>query len=96
MEADHFSNFFAFHNTLLDKNSKVRESQTYITDSNLSSLQFKDNKIIKITWLLDTKKVYGYDDISISMLKMSDLTIMKPLSIISRNCINPSKFPDIW
>ena len=30
------------------------------------------------------------------MLKMSDLTIMKPLSIISRNCINPSKFLDIW
>ena len=30
------------------------------------------------------------------MLKICDLAIIKPLSIIFRNCIKPSIFPDIW
>ena len=30
------------------------------------------------------------------MLKICDLAIIKPLSIIFRNCINHSTFPDLW
>ena len=30
------------------------------------------------------------------MLKLCDLAIVKPLSIIFRNCVNQSSFPDIW
>ena len=30
------------------------------------------------------------------MLKICDLAIIKPLSIIFRNCINNSTFPDLW
>ena len=96
MKANHFNSFFASHCTPLNNNSKVPESQTYITDSKLSSLQFEDKDIIKIIRSLDINKAHGYDDISIRMLKICDLAIIKPLSIIFRNCINNSTFPDLW
>ena len=30
------------------------------------------------------------------MLKLCDLAVVKPLSIIFKNCVNQSSFPDIW
>ena len=41
-------------------------------------------------------KAHGHDDISVRMLKICDSAIIKPLSIIFRNCISQSTFPDIW
>ena len=41
-------------------------------------------------------KAHGHDEISIRMLKICNLAIIKPLSIIFRNCINHSMFPDSW
>ena len=96
MIANYFNSFFASHCTSLNNNSKVPESQTYITDSKLCSFQFEDEDIIKIIRSLDINKAHGYDDISIMMLKISDLAIIKPISIILRNCINNSTFPDLW
>ena len=94
-KANHFNSFFASHCTPLNNNSKVPESQTYITDSKLSSLQFEDKDIIKIIRTLDINKAHGYDDISIRMSKIGDLAIIKPLSIIFRNCINNSTLSNI-
>ena len=39
---------------------------------------------------------HGHDDVSVRMLKICDSAIIKPLSIIFRNCISQSTFPDIW
>ena len=96
MKTNHFNSFFASHCTPLNKDRKVPGGQTYITDSKLSSLQFEDKDIIKIIRSLDIKKVHGHDDISIRMLKICDLAIIKPLSIIFRICLNHSMFPDLW
>ena len=52
--------------------------------------------IIRIIRSLSINKAHGHDDISIRMLKICDLAIIKPLSIIFRNCINNSTFPDLW
>ena len=41
MKTKHFNNFFAFHYTSIDNNSKVPANQTYIRDSKLSSLQWQ-------------------------------------------------------
>ena len=96
MKVNHFNNFFASHCTPLNNNSKVPGNQTYITDSKFSSLHFGDKDIIKIIRSLDINKAHVHDDISIRMLKVCDLAIKKPLSIIFRNCINHSTFPDLW
>ena len=52
--------------------------------------------IIKIIRSLDTSKAHGHNDISIRMLKICDSAIIKPLSIIYRNCISQNTFPDMW
>ena len=95
MKANHFNSCFASHCTPLDNNSKIPGSQTYITDSKLSSLQFED-KDIKIIRSFDTNKAHEHDGISIKMFKICDLVIIKPLSIIFRNCINHNTLPDLW
>ena len=95
MKANHFISFFASYCTPLNNNSRVPGSQTCITDSKLSSLQFEDKDIIKIIRSLNINKAHGHDDISIRMLKICDLAIIKPLSIIFRNCINHSTFSDL-
>ena len=85
MKANHFNSFFASQCTPLDNNSTIPASQTYITNIELSSLQFEDNEIIKIIRSFDTTKAHGHDDISVKMLKICDLAIIKPLYIIFRN-----------
>ena len=97
MKANHFNSFFTSHGTPLNNTSKVPESQTYITtNSKLSSLQFEDKDIIKIIRSLNINKAQGCDDTSIRMLKICHLAIIKPLSIIFRNCINNSTFPGFF
>ena len=96
MKANYFNSFFASLCTPLNNNNKVPGSQTCITDSKLSSLQFEDKDIIEIIRSLDINKAHGHDDISVWLLKICDLAIIKPLSIIFRNCINHSTFPDLW
>ena len=96
MKENHFNIIFASHCILLDNNSKVPESKTYMTNSRLYSLHFEDNDIIQIIRSLDTNKAHDHDDISIMMLKICDSAIIKLLSIISRDCMNHLNFPDIW
>ena len=96
MKANHFNSFLAPHCTQLGNKSKIPVSQTYITDSKPSALQFEEKDSIKIIRSLITNKAPGHDDISIRMLKICDLAIIKPLSIIFRICLNHSMFPDLW
>ena len=95
-KANHFHSFFASHCTSLSNNSKEPSTQTHITDSKLSSLQFEDKDIIKVIRPLDINITHERDDISIKMLKICDLAIIKPFSIIFRNCVNHSTFPGLW
>ena len=88
--------FFASYYNPLGNNSKTPETQTFLTDNKLSSLRFEDNDIIKIIRSLNICKAHGHDDTSIRMLKLRDLAVVKPLSIIFRNCVNQSTFPDTW
>ena len=81
--------------TTLDNNSTIPGSKAYITDSKLFSLQFENKDIIKMIRALDTNKAHGNDDISIKILKIRDLVIIKPHSIIFKNCTNNSTFPGL-
>ena len=44
----------------------------------------------------NVNKAHGHDDISIRMIKPRGELIVKPLSIIFKNCIDNGIFPDIW
>ena len=45
---------------------------------------------------LDSNKVNGHDMISIRMLKICGKSIIKPLIIIYRKCLEKGCFPNEW
>ena len=96
VKANHFNNIFASQCTPLDNSSKIHKSQTYITNTKLSSVKFENKDIINIIRSLNVSKAHGHDNISIRMLKICDSAIVEPLSILFNNCLNQSIFPDIW
>ena len=46
--------------------------------------------------IVSLTKSHGHDRISIRMIKMCDKSILKPLMIIFRNCLNDGIFPMSW
>ena len=66
------------------------------TENRLNDITFDNEKLAKIIQSLDPNKAQGYDGISIRMLKLSSLSIIKPLSIIFQNCLKSTVFPHDW
>ena len=62
----------------------------------LSAINFNDDDILKITRSLNINKGHGYDNISITMMKICDKATIKPLSIIYENCIDIGIYSHIY
>ena len=95
-KADIFNNFFAEQCTPLKNDSKLPNSQIFLTQSRLSSLDFSEDEALKIIRSLNIHKAHGHDDISIRMIKICDKLLLKPLTIFFQNSINSSCYPIIW
>ena len=95
-KANYFNHFFASKCALLIKNSTLSNSLQYVSAARFSSLSFNEEVILKIINALNINKVYGHDDILIRMIKLCIKSVVKPLSIIFKNCIDTGTFPDIW
>ena len=95
-KADIFNNFFAEQCTPLKNDSKLPNSQIFLTQSRLSSLDFNEDEALKIIRSLNIYKAHGHDDISIRMIKICDKSLLKPLTILFQNSINSSCYPIIW
>ena len=65
-------------------------------DATISAVDFEDQDVLKIIRALDINKARDHDNISTRMIKIFDSSIVKPLSIIFRNCLKPGIFPDNW
>ena len=61
-----------------------------------SSFDIEDEAIYKIIKTLYINKTHGHDEVSIRMLKLCDKSIVKPLSIIFKNCKLRKTFPNLW
>ena len=86
-KANHFSDFFASQCTPVSNNSTLPFITTPITNANLSSISFNDQDFLNIIHSLDINKAHGYDHISIRLLKICGSSVVKPLSIIFKNCL---------
>ena len=69
-KANIFNKFFAEQCTPLKNDSKLPSNQIFLTQSQLSSLDFNEDKILKIIRALNIHKAHGHHDISIRMIKM--------------------------
>ena len=57
---------------------------------------FTKDDIAKIIKNLNPNKVHGFDMISIRMIKICGESILKPLKIIFKSCLENGKFPIEW
>ena len=62
----------------------------------LSNITFTEKDIEKVMENLDSNKAHGHDMISICMLKICGKSIIKPLLIIYRKCLEKGSFPNEW
>ena len=62
----------------------------------LTSIKFDNNDILKIIRSLNVNKAHGHDGISVRMIKMCDESLVQPLSLIFRGCIDTGVYPDTW
>ena len=95
-KANHFNSFFASQCTPVSNNSTLPLVTSPVTNASLSSISSNDQDILKIIHSLNINKAHGYDDISITLLKICDSSILKPLSIIFKNCLQSGSFPNNW
>ena len=80
----------------MSNDSALPNSSNSVFNVSLSSIQFEDQDIPKIIRSLNYNKAHGYDDIFIRLLKICNSSIVRPLSIIFKNCLQTGTFPNNW
>ena len=95
-KANHCNTFFTSQCTPVSNDSALPSTSNSVSNVSLSSIQFKDQCILKIIHSLNYNKAHGYNDISIRLLKICDSSTVKPLSIIFKNCLQTGTFPNNW
>ena len=90
-----FNDFFAATCTPIQNLSSLPVFE-YKTDQKISEIIISDEEIINIINSLDSSKANGWDDISISMIKICGLSIVKPLKIIFETSLRTGSFPNLW
>ena len=95
-KAQIFNNFFAKQCTLVENTSKLLIDSFKRTNNVFSIILFTKDDIAKIIKNLSPNKAHGFDMISICMLKICGDSILKPLELIFKSCIESGKFPIEW
>ena len=95
-KADLFNNFFADQCSLLSNGSTLPNQEPSSSMIFLNDVVFSDDDILQSIHRLDPNKSHGFDGISIKMLKLCDASVVKPLSLIFKNCIKEGYFPLAW
>ena len=71
--------FFASQCTPKYNNSKISETQPYVTNTKLSSVKFESKEINDMIRSLDVNKAHGPGNISIRMSKICDSAVVEQL-----------------
>ena len=71
---------------------------SYITRCNnlLETIEIDADKVLKIIRSLDRDKAHGWDDMSVSIVKICDSSIVQPLCSSYETCMHTGVFPDNW
>ena len=95
-KAENFNNFFAKQCTIVNNTSQLPTDSLKRTHNCLSTIFFTKEDIAIIIKNLDPNKAHGHDMISIVMLKTCGESILKPLELMFKSCIESGKFPIEW
>ena len=75
-KANIFNNFFAEQCTPLKNNSMLPTNQIFLTEARRGTLDFNKGEILKIIRNLIINKAHGHDEISITMIKICDKSVL--------------------
>ena len=84
-KANIFNDFFIQQCQPIANNSILPRNQIFYTQNRLRDFDIDCGKIFKLINGLNPHKAHGHDGISIRMVKLCNLTITKPLSVIYKN-----------
>ena len=94
-KAQLFNDYFILQCTTIDTGSEI-PLETQRNPILINDFVISDEKILKIIRSLNPNKAHGWDEISIRMIKLSDVALVTPLKIIFTNCLRRGVFPEIW
>ena len=94
-KAQLFNDYFILQCTTIDTGSEI-PLETQGNPILINDFVISDEKILKIIRSLNPNKAHGWDEISIRMIKLSDVALVSPLKIIFTNCLRRGVFPEIW
>ena len=87
-KANIFNTFFTEQCTPLKNGNVLPSSQEILLREKLCSLDFSNDKILKLIRSLNVHKIHGHDDVSIKMIKICDKSFVKPLITLTLlNCL---------
>ena len=95
-KAQIFNNVFAKQCTLVENTSKLPIDSFKRTNNLRSTISFTKDDISKVIKNLNPDKTHGFHMISIRILKICGDSILKPLEISFKSCIESAKFPVEW
>ena len=95
-KAEIFNDYFVQQCSLSMNDSALPRS--YITWCNnlLETIEIDVDKVLKIIRSLDRSKAHGWDDMSVSVVKICDSSIVRPLCLIYETCLHTGVFLDNW
>ena len=68
--------------------SKLLDKIICNSAARLTSIKFDNNDILKIIRSLNINKAHGHDGVLVRIIKMCDESLVQPLSLIFRCCID--------
>ena len=81
---------------MIDNGNEILSFLYSKTHKSISNITFTEKHIEHSMQNLDSNKAHGQGMISIRILKISGKSIIKPLLIIYKKCIEKSRFPNEW
>ena len=94
-KAELLNSYFASQYTPVTNKSQLPFSQ-FKTGKRIEKITFTDDDINLIIKNLNGDKAYGWDNVSIRMIKLCGKSIAHPLSLIFQSTLNDGVFPDHW
>ena len=94
-KADIFNDFFLYNNTDIISNSVLADLLSKCNDR-LDDIEIDPAKVLTIIRSSDQNKAHGWDNLSISMIKICDAAIVNPLCFIYEKWMSAETFPQIW
>ena len=94
-KAEIFNDYFVLQCTSLDTGSEIPRDVPLCAPL-LSTFDISDEKILRIIRSLNPNKAHGWDQISIRMIKLCDISLVTPLKLIFEACRMQGTFPESW